>query len=419
MKVLWLCNTLIPEIAKQIGVESTKPESWLSGMYQYFRQKPDFELIYLFPTGNKHSSWEFENSTFIHYKHNSITTCEIEQVEEFEQVLNQYNPDVIHIFGTEYPHTLAMIKASEKAGMLDRVVISIQGLVSVCANHYYAFLPASAVHSYTLRDVLKRNNIFRQKKSFEKRGIYEIEALKRAKHIIGRTDWDSACTEKLNSNREYHFCNETLRPTFYENKWDLDKCEKHSIFVSQSNYPIKGFHLMLEAMADIVKAYPDAHLYTTGSSPINCGFKQKIKQTYYSKYLGKLIRKYGLEQKVTFLGYLDEKSMCDQYLKSHVFVSPSSIENSPNSVGEAMILGVPTVSSDVGGVKNMLEHNKDGFVYQADAPYMLAYYVKRIFENDDLARELSGNARKHAEITHDREKNIVNLLEIYGNISNK
>jgi len=142
----------------------------------------------------------------------------------------------------------------------------------------------------------------------------------------------------------------------------------------------------------------------------------KLKQTYYHKYLGRLIIKYGLQNHVTFLGSLDESSICQRYLKSHVFVSPSSIENSPNSVGEAMLLGVPTVSSDVGGVKNMLTHNEEGYTYQYDAPYMLAYYVVKIFNDDDLALKFSRNAKIHAIKTHSREENLNQLMSIYEDI---
>ena len=131
------------------------------------------------------------------------------------------------------------------------------------------------------------------------------------------------------------------------------------------------------------------------------------------------IKKYNLEKNVVFLGALDEKAMCERYLKSHVFISPSSIENSPNSVGEAMILGTPTVTSDVGGVKTLFRHNEDGFIYQADAPYMLADCIIKIFESDELAKVFSENARKHASVTHNRENNLKTMIKIYEEISGK
>ena len=81
-----------------------------------------------------------------------------------------------------------------------------------------------------------------------------------------------------------------------------------------------------------------------------------------------------------------------------------------------MLLGVPTVSSDVGGVKNMLTHGKDGFIYPADEPYMIEYYVSKIFEDKDLAYVFSENAKEHAKITHSRGLNGKTLFNIYSEI---
>jgi len=81
-----------------------------------------------------------------------------------------------------------------------------------------------------------------------------------------------------------------------------------------------------------------------------------------------------------------------------------------------MILGVPCVASYVGGVPDMLKHGEEGFIYQTDAPYMLAHYVCEIFENEDLALSFSKEAREHALKTHDRETNTKRLIEIYNSI---
>ena len=165
----------------------------------------------------------------------------------------------------------------------------------------------------------------------------------------------------------------------------------------------------------ILKRYPDTKIYTTGKDLINLSFKDKLKLGSYQKYLRKLIRKNGLENKIKFLGMLNEEKMTQAYLNSNCFVSCSSIENSPNSVGEAMLLGVPTVASDVGGVKNMLIHDIEGYVYPFDEEYMLAYYICKVFE-DKECKDVFENAIKHAETTHNKEKNLNDLLNIYSSI---
>ena len=140
---------------------------------------------------------------------------------------------------------------------------------------------------------------------------------------------------------------------------------------------------------------------------------KKLKISSFAKYIKRLIAENKLEDKITFTGPLTEGKIKEQFLKSNVFVSPSTIENSPNSLGEAMLLGVPCVTSDVGGVKNLLIHEEEGYVYQTDAPYMLAYYVKKIFEMEEEAGILGAKAKEHAERTHHRKKNLEDLMIIY------
>ena len=113
---------------------------------------------------------------------------------------------------------------------------------------------------------------------------------------------------------------------------------------------------------------------------------------------------------------LSEKQMVAAYLETNVFLCTSSIENSPNSVGEAMLLGMPIISSNVGGVSDMLVHGKEGYLYQADAPYLLAYYIGLLFDDQEKERELGENARIHARKTHNKEENIKKLLEIYAEL---
>lgn len=78
-----------------------------------------------------------------------------------------------------------------------------------------------------------------------------------------------------------------------------------------------------------------------------------------------------------------------------------------------MLLGLPIVASNVGGVSDMLVHNEEGYTYQHDAPYMLAYYICRLFNNEAIMLDFSKRAREHALCTHDREKNVKALLQIY------
>ena len=414
-KVLWLTNVPLSKVKKDIQTSSVQMGGWLDGISNTLIKKGNIELISIFPF-SRNCGGSVEKIKYCSFINGSKDK---QQIEFFKKIILENKPQVVHIFGTEYKHTLNMMEACKQLNMLDNVVISIQGLCSICAQKYESGLPKSIVNSFTLRDLLRFDNISLQKKKYENRGKFEIESLKIAKNVIGRTDWDFACTNQINDNLNYYFCNETLRDSFYKSRWNIETCEKKSIFLSQCNYPIKGFHKFLEALKIIVKKYPDVKVYTTGKNILDLKFKDRLKLNTYQRYLIKQIKKNKLENNITFLGFLDEENMCKSYLRANCFVSCSSIENSPNSVGEAMLLGVPTISSDVGGVKNMLKHNEEGFIYPFDETYMLAHYIMKIFEDNKLAKTISKNAQKHALETHNKDKNFETLMKIYEDISLK
>lgn len=418
MNILWLCNIPLPEASNLLNEIPLPFGGWLVNSANVLSQQDNISLSIAFPINGVDEIKVLKGKRINYYAFppvtNKMLSFNLGNVY-FEKILNTVRPDIVHIYGTEYPHTLSMVNTCNNMNI--KVVISIQGLVSICFQHYMAYLPSKIQNRFTIRDFIKRDNLKQQQRKFFINGKYEIEAIKKVRHVIGRTNWDKACTEQINPNAKYHFCNETLREEFYKHKWLLENCEKNSIFVSQASYPIKGLHFVLEAMPFILQKHPNAKLYVSGPNITKSDtLKEKLKQTSYAKYVGELIKKYNLKDNVIFTGLLDEKEMCERYLKSNVFVCSSSIENSPNSLGEAMILGVPCVASDVGGVTDMLKHKEEGFVYQTDAPYMLAYYVCKIFSNNDLALEFSKSERVHAMKTHDREENLKSLINIYRNI---
>ena len=418
MNILWLSNVALPEASLLMNEKATPFGGWLVSASTALAEQDGIELAISFPKKDLKEIMVLNGVRIRFYAFPPINEKELRANNGnifLLKILDQAKPDFVHIFGSEYPHSLALVNACQKQNI--EVVISIQGLTSIISKHYLQGLPVPVQNRFTFRDFLKQDNIKQQQRKFEKRGILEIEALQNVRHVIGRTIWDRACTYQINPNAKYHFCNESLRDEFYKYSWDINQCVKYSIFVSQGSYPIKGLHFMLEAMPLILKRFPGAKLYIGGQDIIKSDtFKDKLKTSSYGKYIQELIRRYSLEKSVTFTGILDEQKMCNRYLRSHVFVSPSIIENSPNSLGEAMILGVPCVASDVGGVSDLLKHREEGFLYQMDAPYMLAHYVCEIFSRDKLALNFSNKSREHAMATHDRVQNNRNLIAIYKNI---
>ncbi|MPN21683.1 D-inositol-3-phosphate glycosyltransferase [bioreactor metagenome] len=176
--------------------------------------------------------------------------------------------------------------------------------------------------------------------------------------------------------------------------------------------------MALKALAILRRDYPDIKLITTGEDPRAAGWRAKLRRSSYARYLAKLMHELGLEDRVEFLGGLSAEQMRDQYLRAHVALNPSSIENSSNAIGEAQVLGVPVVASYVGGTPDLMDGLSDGLLYPFDEPYMLAYCVDQILASDEYAQRLSEYGREAAWHRHHRVINQRELWSIYQQLSN-
>lgn len=416
MRILWLCNVIIPKVAVKLGESAGTGGGWITGLSDIFDKREDIELCLVAPylAGKELTQVKWGNkSKFYGFQKRILDPCIYdESVEDtFRNIIKEVKPDIVHIFGTEFPHSLSMVRAYNRP---ESTVIHIQGLVSVYALHYEAYLPINIVTKSTFRDFIKRDNILAQKKKFEKRGLFETEAIRSVNNVFYRTDWDKACAKMINSAIKLYYAGEILREEFYTGSWNYDTCEKKSIFVSQGNYPIKGLHLMLKALNIVKKKYPNVKLYISGDNIYKkADIKSKLRQSYYSVYIEKLIKEFDLEANIEFTGSLNAEEMKRHYLECNVFVSSSSIENSPNSIGEAMLLGVPIIASYVGGCSSLLEDKKEGILYQADAYYMLADYICQLFDDKNMAVRFGKNAALRAKSQYDRENIVGDILNSY------
>lgn len=431
MRILWLINRILPMFYKELGMKETSyGGGWLTGLSNSLRKTEGIELAVCAPFSDieENKSGSIDRVKYYLYPEKDFRQYDSEAVVRFREIDKEFKPDVIHIFGTEYPQTLEMIDAIGS----DRVLISLTGILNEYFPWYRGGIPSGNIKRHTLiRKIASGNKklFFLQNRlicygedDFKNRAFYETEALKKAKYVTGRTAFDRNFALKSNPAIKYYFCNESLRDTFYEPPcWKYELCEKHSIFISNSGYPIKGFHKMLEASEYLIRDYPDLKIYVAGNSPYSStkGLKNKILQVTdeYGMYIQKLIKKFSLNTAIHFMGNLNEQEMKKTFLKANVFVLPSAIENSPNSLGEAMILKVPCVASDVGGVSDMIVDEKEGFLYQFDNVKALAAAVDRIFKDAALATEIGHAAFTHAAETHSIQNNNNTMISIYTDIA--
>lgn len=147
-----------------------------------------------------------------------------------------------------------------------------------------------------------------------------------------------------------------------------------------------------------------------------CGNFREGEKIGYHHYLVKLIHRLGMMNHVEFVGQLDEKEMCKAFLQSRMYVMGSSMENSPNTLGEAMCLGVPSVVPFVGGVPCLATDEKEALFYRYDDTKVLAYQIRRLLLNPELAEQLGANARERAKKQYASENLADDLMKIYHEI---
>jgi len=417
MNVLWITNIVFPEAqALLIGKElSYASGGWMIGAAEALAQHTDVTLYIASLSREVMQLVRLEGKRKIYYmlpygKGNNRVNHEYEPY--WRQIHDEIHPDVIHIHGTELSHGLAYVEACGNK----HVVVSIQGLTSVIAKYYdYGLSKSDVLRSITLRDIV-RGSIYHDKKTFRQRGGYEVDLIKKVNHIIGRTNWDRAHTWVINPNANYHSCNEILRDAFYVGQWKYDQCKKHQIFISQANYPIKGFHQLLRALPFVIKEFPDVRVRVAGGVRVCNTFKQKMMISGYSHFIMQLIDKLHLESHICFLGTLNEIEMKQEYLSANLFVCPSSIENSPNSLCEAQILGVPVLAAFVGGIPDLMQGDEE-HLYRFEEVEMLAMMICNAFRSSD---SFVGDAeRERALIRHDKTINVEQLFSIYKTVSDE
>lgn len=472
MRILWICNIMLPVFAIAHGLPYSNREGWLSGCYERILRDirsislaegmhetaegmhetaegmhgtaegmhetaEGLELGVCFPVNDENLAVMREQPEGTHFygfiedlNHPERYTPELEK--KFKEILADFQPDVVHIFGTEFPHTLAAVRAY---GRPERTLLGIQGLCSVIADRYLDGLPDRICRRATFRDLVRQDSLKQQQEKFRERGKNEILAIEAAGNITGRTAFDRQETFEINPDAKYFEMNETLRKEFYEGQWQAEKSITHTIFLTQGDYPIKGFHFMLEAMSRIIRRYPDARLYVAGNSLTgeidrstvtddkaeitenSSRYPLFMRISEYGRYLNELIHKYNLSDKISFLGKLTAGQMKEQYLRCSVYVCPSVIENSPNSLGEAMLLGVPCAAAATGGIPDMLTNGTDGLLFEKCNPQAIAEAVDELWKKPEKARKYGINAAKHAHITHDPDRNHDRLMEIYRTIN--
>jgi glycosyltransferase involved in cell wall biosynthesis len=409
MRVLWFTNDPLPTVHHRKGRGISGSGYWILSLLENLRRTSDLELevATVYPGVPDD---QFEEDVVKYFVMGQprrpyiFFRCRKRDLDRCVELVRERDPDIVHIHGTE---RFFGLMAARKL-ISTPCVISLQGLLGAYLPTFFGALsPGDLWRSHRLLELATMRGLFGLHRGFVRGAHQEREVLIGAESFMGRTEWDRAHVKAANPRANYYHVGEVLRQTFREHWWDIDQCERHTVIFTNAGEPRRGTEVLLRAMLTVRRKFPDAKVRLAGQIGTRRG---------YDRFLRQMIAESGLSETVELLGYLDGSAMARELCRAHVFAISSYIENSPNSLCEAMQVGLPCVATYTGGIPSLVEHGRTGLLFPTgDAP-LLADMIMRIFRDDDLACRLGRAARAEASERHAPQRVVSQLLNAYNHV---
>lgn len=301
------------------------------------------------------------------------------------KIIDDFKPDIIQCFGSEWPF-------SAIAEDLDiPVVVHMQGFTNVynlSAELAMSFYDYKHVIGFNPLKLLSYKNRQRQKK------FYDQEERKRMRinsYYMGRTEWDKNIVEHYSPNANYYYCPEAIRPEIYEakNRWKLPLGEKLKIVTITQAGRLKGNEIILRT-AEILKKQ-----FCVNFEWVVAGNKQGILE--FEKKTG--IKAEDVNVKP--IGMIGPNEIAEILSTSHMYIHPAIIDNSPNSLCEAQLIGCPVIAAYVGGIPQLVDNDITGLLYPYNEVHTLAFKIMDLYNDFEKMKRISSNEMEAAKKRHD------------------
>lgn len=411
MRILFFCKlSAVPEngkIRKETGC------SWISVLIHLLHTKRPDWVIGVCGEGEE-DVWGKETDECLRYPISETKKIisrlkkrlfpeeeEKQLLPSLQRAIHDFKPDIIHIFGSEFPYGVICQWTDVPC------IIHFQGCLPAYLNAKYPpGMEAGHYFRQSHGNLLKMERAWYFDRMFAYRAKREERILSTCQNYFGRTEWDKVVIEQYHPGANYFYCSEILRDTFYDSigRWKQSSKTRITI-VSLISTPIyKGQDLILKT-AKLLKGRLDFQWKVIGVPSEHMKFWE---------------RQTGIQcdhVNVVALGSIsDADKLKEKLLSADIYFHPSYIENSPNSLCEAQILGMPCLATVVGGVSSLVQHGETGILVPANDPYMAAHQIQRVAHDSSLAYNLGHNASKIASMRHNRDAILNDCIHAYQTI---
>lgn len=410
MKILWLTETPSKYKPEEFGYNG---RGWIASLQSLLENCTEIDhLGIVFPhltdteklTDNKSTYYPIKKvmagniiSWIISNWKNKIEHKE--EIGPLKAILEDFQPDVIHIFGTE-SWLCHVVEMTDKP-----CVVHLQGLLLPCLN---AFIPVGIskydLMKYNWIEFIKGISLWHNKRVFDKKSKREYKFFKEISYFMGRTIWDKSISGFLSSKSTYFHVDEVLRDKFYTAfPWRYNKANRVLITSTLSDTLYKGLDLVIKTAALLIKEHFEFEWRIVGvkNDSKSARLFKKILNSEYSSL------------NISLLGIKNTDEIIDLLSETTLYIHTSYIDNSPNSLCEAQLMGVPVIATNVGGVSSLIEDGKDGFLVPANDPYFLASRIVQLCNDQVFLKKISVQSRERAQKRHSKENILNQLLNTY------
>lgn len=418
MKVLWFTNT--PSLGAQYLNTTVLGGGWIESLEEWLTKTTNLELGVVFkwneallspfaiektkyyPIFNPEPGGRFKR--ILRRWQHKIENGENNQ--KYLSIIQEFKPDLIHIFGTENDFGLIIPETSIPC------IIHIQGNLTVYDHKWFSGLSLLDVFRYSGKlKLLKGLGLLHEYVRYGKEAEREQEIFRGCHFFMGRTDWDRRIALSLSPGSKYFHCEEMLRKEFYAHQWDpgsFNEKGSYTILTTIRKNIYKGLETVLECKKILQKNVPGLKVQWRIA-----GITHEDEVAYLTE---KIYKEKFADYNIQLLGPLPVDQLIEEMLKADLFIHPSHIDNSPNSVCEAMILGMPIIATYAGGIPSLLADKKEGLLVQDGDPYALCGAIIELNNDKQFATSLGSNARMRALSRNNDEKIVNSVMRVYDHV---
>lgn len=317
-------------------------------------------------------------------------------LEQFRRIIEDFKPEIIHVWGSEQWFGLVW-KVTDVP-----VILHLQGIINPYRN---AFLFSGV----SWREMIKGQKGLMEKmkarhmmKKWQGAAYREKEIFKGVTACLGRTNWDRRVAYCLNQKARYYHVDEILRRPFYE-AFARDIPTKLTIITTISSPPYKGYDLVLKT-AKLLK------------ENLGMEFVWNCYGNIEPRFVEKSVGICHTNVNVNLMGVATSEQLRMAELSATLYFHSSYIDNSPNSLCEAQMLGLPVVSTNVGGIPSLVSDGEDGFLIPSNDPYQAAFLIKYLNDNPDVNLSMGERGRCAAIKRHGTEHVLAQIKDAYVSV---